>query len=732
MTAAPDQDPLIVALLDHGARLDLSDLLTSLAGSSALATASDDPEDICRTAEVAAARCPDPCASAACLLVGIWHAHRTGWATRRMPEAAIRLRDVLLALTPRLRGHAAAFPPLADLWLANARMDPGRGSLLDACLAASPGSQLRALLETRRAVDQARRGELHGCTRPESMSEARWQALHWINAVEAVDRDRIGQAGQALTALADADGNRDLRAMLLWYAAFAAVSAAILARQPPPDAEAVLAPLLAGRAGFTGKPDRMADDVRCLAAIAAGRSDPVVNRIAGDRGALLGGSSMAALMPVRAAFALGDQGLASDHLGLRRQQGIDGPADGVHRARLLLAEGDGDGARNELVQAVHAAERLGMVGRIAHELRLVGGLDADALPLLLSSRLNADAAVARPADIAQLAGRSAHAAAVRAAVAAAAGSSAPVLIQGPNGCGKDAVAEAIHAQSSRAHLPFAVLDCAGAADADLEHRLCGSGRLAGLAEGCRGGTLIVREVTAAGPRTQHALHRLAVRGEIIATDGSQRRFTACRLILLSSADTAAEAQAGRLLRDLHVVVRQQAIRLLPIMERADDLVPVAMAMVDPERNGARVLSSELATHLRCRSWAGGFAELRRLCDRMLRARPDAGVLTLADFMAAVAASDPPPAPAPAAAERATRGRAGSVGTGPSRQRRRGRLADLLRLHRRLTRNDIVRLMECAPETATIDLRFLISQGLARKVTPSKSPRSHYFVWNGPI
>ena len=57
----------------------------------------------------------------------------------------------------------------------------------------------------------------------------------------------------------------------------------------------------------------------------------------------------------------------------------------------------------------------------------------------------------------------------------------------------------------------------------------------------------------------------------------------------------------------------------------------------------------------------------------------------------------------------------------------GRLKDLFKEHRKLTRNEIIQLLGISPNTATKDLKTLCDEGFIDRVEPSASTRSHYFV-----
>ena len=138
---------------------------------------------------------------------------------------------------------------------------------------------------------------------------------------------------------------------------------------------------------------------------------------------------------------------------------------------------------------------------------------------------------------ADLVGDSAGMYAVRQAVARAASSPFPVLIEGESGSGKELVARAIHGGSVRRTRRFCALNCAALADDLVEAELFGHTRGAftgavaerlGLFEEAQGGTLFLDEVAELGtPRAgEVAAHvagrRGATAGRVARRDGSTR------------------------------------------------------------------------------------------------------------------------------------------------------------------------------------------------------------------
>jgi DNA-binding NtrC family response regulator len=131
-----------------------------------------------------------------------------------------------------------------------------------------------------------------------------------------------------------------------------------------------------------------------------------------------------------------------------------------------------------------------------------------ALVRLQARRLGSGRPHPAPALIAGLVGESAAMRAVATAVGQAAASTAPVLIRGEAGTGKEVVARAIHYRSQRAGGPFVAVNVAGIPAELLERQLFGcaaSGGAAartGLFHASRGGTIFLDDVADLGTVAQ--------------------------------------------------------------------------------------------------------------------------------------------------------------------------------------------------------------------------------------
>jgi DNA-binding NtrC family response regulator len=214
------------------------------------------------------------------------------------------------------------------------------------------------------------------------------------------------------------------------------------------------------------------------------------------------------------------------------------------------------------------------------------------------------------------------------------------------------------------------------------------------------------------------------------------------VLAATNADLEARVRGGAFRQDLFYRLARLEVRLTPLRERRQDILPLVGCFLAEGRTDGLVptLTPELRAAFEGGAWPGNARELRNAVERMRLTNSDKLHYELTDFRGAPDAKQNAGPGAAAEAERVpaalpdgTARRAAADGASAqmlnlrSAFRRLDRLRAAFREHRKLSRTEAARLLDVSLPTATRDLRTLCAEGLVRKVTPSASPASHYFA-----
>ena len=214
-------------------------------------------------------------------------------------------------------------------------------------------------------------------------------------------------------------------------------------------------------------------------------------------------------------------------------------------------------------------------------------------------------------------------------------SNVSVLITGPNGAGKERIAQIVHANSANRAGPFVAVNC-GAIPADLiEAELFGAEAgaytgatraRAGRFETADGGTLFLDEIGDLPLAGQVKLLRVLETGKYEMLGSSRTRSSQSRIISATNADLPALIREGRFREDLYYRLNVIDIAVPPLAERGADVVPLALHFL----GGGLTLSEDAAAALQSHDWPGNVRELRNSIERAkLLARDN--VVTAADL-----------------------------------------------------------------------------------------------------
>jgi two-component system, NtrC family, response regulator HydG len=203
-----------------------------------------------------------------------------------------------------------------------------------------------------------------------------------------------------------------------------------------------------------------------------------------------------------------------------------------------------------------------------------------------------------------------------------------VLVTGESGVGKERVAQLIHDESPRAGRAFVAVNCSAVSESLLESELFGHARgaftgattdRAGLFEAASGGTLFLDEVGEIPLPMQAKLLRALQEREIRRVGENKNRAVDVRVVAATNRDLAEEVAAGRFRKDLYYRLRVVEIRVPPLRDRKDDVLPLArLLLADAARRMSRpqcTLSPEAANQLLRYDWPGNVRELANAMER---------------------------------------------------------------------------------------------------------------------
>lgn len=203
-------------------------------------------------------------------------------------------------------------------------------------------------------------------------------------------------------------------------------------------------------------------------------------------------------------------------------------------------------------------------------------------------------------------------------------STAPVLILGPSGVGKEGVAQLIHRWSPRAAGPLITANCAGLPESLIESELFGHTKGAftgadaarqGFFRAASGGTLFLDEIGDLPMHLQPKLLRAIESGQITPV-GSDRPVEAdTRLVAATNRDLAEAVREGKFRDDLYYRINVVELIVPPLGERYDDLLPLARQFAGEFAGGPVRLSPQATQCLLTHRWPGNVRELRNAIQR---------------------------------------------------------------------------------------------------------------------
>lgn len=227
-----------------------------------------------------------------------------------------------------------------------------------------------------------------------------------------------------------------------------------------------------------------------------------------------------------------------------------------------------------------------------------------------------------------------HSSEVFALAARVAPTPATVLISGESGTGKEVLARYIHRHSPRADKPFVAVNCAAIPDNLLEATMFGyeKGAFTGAAqaqagkfEQAQGGTLLLDEVSEMPLALQAKLLRVLQEREVERVGGQRAIALDVRVIATTNRDLQAEVAKGGFREDLYYRLNVFPLRILPLRERRQDILPLAQRFLGDMaqamgRGGMRLddLAQQALLHY---GWPGNVREMENVMQRAVILAP---------------------------------------------------------------------------------------------------------------
>jgi len=205
---------------------------------------------------------------------------------------------------------------------------------------------------------------------------------------------------------------------------------------------------------------------------------------------------------------------------------------------------------------------------------------------------------------------------------------ANLLILGENGTGKGLIADLLHKNSRRAQKPLIKVNMGGIAETVFESEFFGHVRGAftdarqdriGRFELADGGTLFLDEIGNIPLSQQPKLLRVLEDGEFERLGSSRTTKANVRLISATNADLGDDVAKGRFRKDLLFRLNTVELRLPPLRERREDILPLASRLLlrfaqRYQREGIR-LSASAERALLGYAWPGNVRELSHVIER---------------------------------------------------------------------------------------------------------------------
>jgi two-component system response regulator PilR (NtrC family) len=214
-----------------------------------------------------------------------------------------------------------------------------------------------------------------------------------------------------------------------------------------------------------------------------------------------------------------------------------------------------------------------------------------------------------------------------------------VLITGESGTGKELIARAIHVRSPRSDRPFVAVNCGALTETLLDSELFGhmrgaftgaDGNKKGLIEVAEKGTIFLDEIGEMSPMLQVKVLRVLQERKFRRVGGTEEIDVDIRIITATNRDLAKMVADGQFREDLFYRINVIPVRLPPLRERGDDVVPLAGHFVakyaTQMKKDISGISDAAMACLAAYAWPGNVRELENAMERAVALERTSSIL----------------------------------------------------------------------------------------------------------
>ena len=207
---------------------------------------------------------------------------------------------------------------------------------------------------------------------------------------------------------------------------------------------------------------------------------------------------------------------------------------------------------------------------------------------------------------------------------------AKILVNGPNGSGKELVAKSIHNLSKLAHQPLIEVNCAAIPSELIESELFGhvKGSFTGAVkdkigkfEAAHNGTIFLDEIGDMSLSAQAKVLRVLQDNCIQKVGGAKDIKIDVRVIAATNKDLKNEIKEGKFREDLYHRLAVIIIDVPPLNSRKDD-IPLLIDhfsknIADAQGSEVRKFSKKAIDLMKKNDWSGNVRELRNVIERLI-------------------------------------------------------------------------------------------------------------------